>query len=1125
MNDPRLNDSDLVDETLRRRFEEAWINGAPLPIADCLPDPEADSYLSTLEELVHIQLEFAWKTHRSGSNSQPSSVETLMEEFPSLCLPDVIERLQKQESECRNRAADTIGTNAIDDTNPVISSELSDQATIPPTATTVGLPPVSDQATIPPPTSGGDLADDQTLVAAVSVDHPTVVDESISKIPAGAVPQIDLEGYELLGELGRGGMGVVYRALDTRLKRVVALKMVLAGVHADPEDLKRFQLEAEAVAQLQHPNIVQIHDVGEHEGRPYFSLEFVEGGELASRIAGEPQPPEEAAQLVETLSRAMHFAHERNIIHRDLKPANVLLTADGQPKITDFGLAKRLEDESGQTASGSIMGTPSYMSPEQAGRQQGKIGPPTDVYALGALLYCLLTGRPPFQSSSVMDTVLQVLEKEPVPPHQLVPGLDKNLETITLKCLQKDPGRRYQTAEEVADELQRFINHEPILARPVSAPERAWRWCRRKPVVASLILGLALSLIGGTVVSSLFAISERQQREVAETEQRRAQQRFEQAVEVVDRLVQVCQHLAFYPGVQEDRVELLKLAGEYYGQLSDDASGGRELRINSARTLLKLGGVYQQLGDSKKSLEVFRDSESRLQELQEQSGQQDAAATALADCRIRIAGLLSDSDQVDEAREVLEAVLESFDGDSDGGELAARASYTLADILADQGKLDQAAQQLEIAVNGYRKLADAPDASVNLVFGLATSLGQQGKLLADLEKLDEAVGRLKEAELLLRDRIVVSDDVDPRHAKQLAVTRSQLAAVLQELDRESESITALEATIISLEALVQLVPDVTEFREDHARALINMGQLQHLLEDSATAALYVEKGREILVGLHESADSDRYIQDIAAAQLMLALIKMDLQPDELSLVADLLDGAVNLFEQLGPDAPPNDKRILATYLAEAHLAQSVLQERIGQADGAMSPAKRAQALLETLVESGRDGTQLDALARCHQRVAHLQQLKKDTAGTTASTAAALELREELAKRGRYRRPLAVLLAESEKTRSRAIKLAQDLTQSQPYSFRTWLTLARVQMKAELWPEAHATLLEAKKRATGIPSARLHLMTAICLARLEKPAMAKISFGTGRELLQKHAPTKTDLLELAARAENLLSDPR
>jgi tetratricopeptide (TPR) repeat protein len=304
-----------------------------------------------------------------------------------------------------------------------------------------------------------------------------------------------------------------------------------------------------------------------------------------------------------------------------------------------------------------------------------------------------------------------------------------------------------------------------------------------------------------------------------------------------------------------------------------------------------------------------------------------------------------------------------------------------------------------------------------------------------------------------------------------------------------------------------------------------MGQLQYQLEDSATAALYVEKGREILVGLHESTDSDKYIQDIAAAQLMLALVQLDLQPDELSLVADLLDGAVNLFEQLGPDAPPNDKRILATYLAEAHLAQSILQERLGQADGAMSLARRAQAVLETLVESGRDSTQLDALARCHQRVAHLQQLKKNTSETTARIATALKLREELAKRGRYRRALAVLLAESEKTRSRGIRVAQDLTQDQPSSFRAWLTLARVQMEAELWAEAYAALLEAKKRATGIPSARLHLMKAICLARLKKPVMAKDSFGTGRELLQKHAPTKTELMELAARAGKLLPDPR
>jgi tetratricopeptide (TPR) repeat protein len=575
-------------------------------------------------------------------------------------------------------------------------------------------------------------------------------------------------------------------------------------------------------------------------------------------------------------------------------------------------------------------------------------------------------------------------------------------------------------------------------------------------------------------------------------------------------------------------VELLKLAGRYYGELSDDESGGRELRINSARTLLKLGGVYEQLGDPKQSLEVLRDSESRLQSLQQASGTRTDLLAVLADCRIRIAGLLADSGQVDQAREVLEMVLESFKleaGGSGHGELVARASYTLADILVEQGELVQAADQLGVAVTRYRKLAETPDASVNLLFGLATSLGRQGRILADLEELEEAVSRLKESESLLRDRVVISDDVDPRHAKQLAVTRSQLATVLQELDRETESVHALEATIVSLETLVQLVPDVTEFHEDHARALINMGQLRHQLEDSATAEVFVEQGRQVLVRLHESADSDRYIADIAAAQLMLGLIKLDLQSDELKLVGDLLDGSVNLFEQLGTDAPANQKRTLETYLAEAYLAQSILQERFGKADEAVSLVKRAQALLEKIVESGRDRIQLDALARCHQRRAHLLEQNKVPTETAASIAEALKLRTELAGRGRYRRAFALLLASSDATRSRAMEVARELAQDQPSSYRAWLTLATVQLEAKLWSEAHWTLLEAEKRATGIPSARLHLLRAISLGHLGKTGPANTSLDTGRELMQKHAPAKTDLLELAARADRLLSDRR
>ncbi len=497
--------------------------GTPADLADCLPNPEHSEYLPTLEELLHIQLEFAWKTFAAGTGPQPASVESLLDNFFVLRDPNVLIRLLRQEFHCRTQAGDvplvqdyqkhfpnidleqlttppgeTLGPDATDDTATRTPDKISDPSPLADQATIAPTPVDAD--TSPPPAPANDLSGDQTLQAAISIGEPRDDDTTPSATP-GSAPKIQLEGYEILGELGRGGMGVVYRARDKKLKRIVALKMVLSGAHADAAELERFQREAEAVAQLQHPNIVQIHDVGEHNGRPFFSLEFVEGGELADQIAGEPQPPEQAAKLIETLSHAIHFAHQHNIIHRDLKPANVLLTSDGQPKITDFGLAKRLEDDSAQTASGSIMGTPSYMAPEQAGGKQMTIGPQTDVYALGALLYCMLTGRPPFQSASVMDTVLQVLEQDPVPPRQLVQGLDRDLETITLKCLQKDPGRRYQSAEDVADELRRYQGDEPIQARPVSAVEHSWRWCRRNPAIAGLIAAFTLLLVVG---ASLF---------------------------------------------------------------------------------------------------------------------------------------------------------------------------------------------------------------------------------------------------------------------------------------------------------------------------------------------------------------------------------------------------------------------------------------------------------------------------------------------------------------------------------------------------------------------------------------------------------------------------------------------
>src|SRR5262249_45259363 len=261
------------------------------------------------------------------------------------------------------------------------------------------------------------------------------------------------------------------------LKRVVALKMILGGAHAGEKELARFKAEAEAGARLQHPNIVQIHEVGAHEGRPFFSLEFCSGDSLVNTLPGPPLPPQEAASVAETLARAMHAAHQAHVIHRDLKPANVLLAEDGTAKISDFGLAKKL-DEAGQTHTGDVMGTPSYMAPEQA---QGKkqVGPSADIYALGAILYEMLTGRPPFLGATALDTLLEQGTNEAGPPRKLNDRIEPDLETICLKCLHKEPNRRYGNALALAEDLERWLAGMPIQARPIGRMERLGRWSRR----------------------------------------------------------------------------------------------------------------------------------------------------------------------------------------------------------------------------------------------------------------------------------------------------------------------------------------------------------------------------------------------------------------------------------------------------------------------------------------------------------------------------------------------------------------------------------------------------------------------------------------------------------------------
>lgn len=319
----------------------------------------------------------------------------------------------------------------------------------------------------------------------------------------GSVKGSIVGDYQVLGELGRGGMGVVYKAKHRKLNRVVALKMILTNKHSGNDALQRFIAEARAVAKLQHPGIVQIFDIGEHDGLPYFSLEFVDGKDLHKDLNGLPRDAKRSAEMVEQLCIAMQYAHDNKILHRDLKPANILLDKDGKPKISDFGLAKSVDGE-GSTATndGTIMGSPSYMPPEQARGENSSMTPRSDLYSLGAILYQMLTARPPFVSERPLDTVLQVISNEPVAPGKLQPGIPVDIETICMKAMQKEPTARYGSCQDLAADLRRFINGEPILARPVSRLERAWRWCKRNPKVAIPSTLASVFIVATAVISS-----------------------------------------------------------------------------------------------------------------------------------------------------------------------------------------------------------------------------------------------------------------------------------------------------------------------------------------------------------------------------------------------------------------------------------------------------------------------------------------------------------------------------------------------------------------------------------------------------------------------------------------------
>ncbi len=417
-----------------------------------------------------------------------------------------------------------------------------------------------------------DTADFSTDKTGVKANDPDAT-QGFSQ-PMGVEHSTVIPGYAILGELGRGAMGVVYKAKQLRADRTVALKMMLNVDHARPQEVSRFEVEAKASAQLIHPGIVQVFDVGMAKNVPYFTQEFVSGGTLSSRISKQLLSHVDTTKMILAITKAVAYAHSRGIIHRDLKPSNILIGDDGAPKIADFGLARRMEDQSHLTKDGSILGTPSYMAPEQAYGSTHEIGPLSDVYALGAILYELLVGRTPFKGATVWEVIELVRRAEPTPPSELQPGIPRDLETICLKCLQKDPARRYGSAQALADDIQRYLNNEPIQARPVGRWERFVRLCKRHPGEARLVAVVVAILLISALGAVWTAVQINSQKQIAEG-------RLKLAKDTVSTVVNQLQHeLRDLPHSDGVRTRLAQAASDLF--LASGESNNRDREIATA---------------------------------------------------------------------------------------------------------------------------------------------------------------------------------------------------------------------------------------------------------------------------------------------------------------------------------------------------------------------------------------------------------------------------------------------------------------------------------------------------------------------------------------------------------------
>jgi tetratricopeptide (TPR) repeat protein len=671
-----------------------------------------------------------------------------------------------------------------------------------------------------------------------------------------------IPGFLILEELGRGSMGAVYKAEQLSLNRLVALKIIHAGIYGRPDTAGRFRTEAEAVARFQHPNIVQIHEVGEYDGLGYLALEYVAGGSLHSKLAGTPQDPIEAARLLETLATVTHYAHERGIVHRDLKPANVVLTEDGVPKITDFGVAKLLEEDHAHSLTGMILGTPSYMAPELARGDRGNVTPAVDIYSLGAVLYECLTGRPPFKGATPLSTLEQATSQDPLPPARFHRHIPRDLETICLECLEKEPRSRYPTALALAEDLRRFLDGRPVLARPAPFWELGWKWAQRRPS-AAIAVGIAFAAVLVFFFGILYYNARlRQSVQLARDAQHAADKSASTALRQRNLALKALNELVFdvqekigdTPATRSVRRGLLDTAIAGLEEIANDAERSAP-DLGRAVAHEKLGEIFRQIGRSREALGQLEQARSLADKLARATPSNLAVLDCLRRAHLGVGGIYLDGGDLVRSTESLRKAVDLADTIATADPRGAQSRLGQLEAYFQLGRAQGFRAEYSAAEDSFRKLgslarqwlADEPgnEEAKNMLSASFRKLGDMSKLT---NRLEDAAAAYREAIKIGRD-LCRGGSTSRESCKHLAIALDDLAGVLKRQgERQQARQFDQEATQI-LGELAKSDPDDIAAHVQWIHALSNLGSLEKESGQRPEAARHYRQALDVLTRL------------------------------------------------------------------------------------------------------------------------------------------------------------------------------------------------------------------------------------------------------------------------------------